>query len=103
MVAAEVGSAYVTLLPSAKGFKKALQRELNTPLTQAGKDAGQALGEGITADVDKTGQQFTRQLATAILPEADRTGTEAGGRFATGFSRSLVQRRVNPAGVIMRF
>lgn len=43
---ANVGYATLTIMPSAKGFSKALQKEVGSPLAQGGKKSGQDAGAG---------------------------------------------------------
>lgn len=43
----EVGTAYVTLLPSARGFSSRMSRELARPVASAGKTAGAQYAAGI--------------------------------------------------------
>jgi hypothetical protein len=45
---AEVGSAYVAILPSTKGFGRKLTSELDGPSETAGRNAGKRLGGGMT-------------------------------------------------------
>lgn len=43
----ETASAFVTLIPSAKGFGPAIQREMGPQLTAAGKSGGASIGGGL--------------------------------------------------------
>lgn len=42
---AEVGTAYVTILPSTRGFGRALNRDVNAPAAQAGAGIGKTFGK----------------------------------------------------------
>ena len=44
MAGVEVGTAYVTVVPSAKGFASKLQSELGGTMSQAGSSAGDKAG-----------------------------------------------------------
>jgi hypothetical protein len=46
---AEVASAFVTLVPSARGFGSGIEREIGGELDKTGKKAGERLGSGIGA------------------------------------------------------
>ena len=46
MAGVDVGSAYVTIIPSAQGFGSTLQRELGGGVAQAGTAAGDTAGRG---------------------------------------------------------
>lgn len=47
MAGYEVGSAFLTIMPSAKGFGRALSGEIDAPLTAAGVKGGKSVGEGL--------------------------------------------------------
>lgn len=51
-MATEVGSAYISLLPSMQGFTKKVQRELNGTMDRAGKDAGQEFSRSMTRNIN---------------------------------------------------
>lgn len=55
-MAAEVGQAYVTLIPTAKGFARRMQSQVGPEVTKAGKDAGEDYGKGFSA---KASQEIT--------------------------------------------
>jgi hypothetical protein len=63
----EVGSAYVTLLPSAKGFGSKLSNELEAPATGAGRRAGKRAGEGIHAGLRSPLKKIGGLLAGAFV------------------------------------
>lgn len=62
-MAAEVGKAYVTLIPSAKGFASAMQRELSGEMARAGKSLGEDLGENIS---DSAGKETESGLKSVL-------------------------------------
>lgn len=49
----EVGTAYVTVLPSTKGFHKALAGDVNQASAAAGQSGGAAAGQGFAAGLGK--------------------------------------------------
>lgn len=52
-MATELGKAYVQILPSAKGIKGAITKELNGESASAGKSAGEAIGGNLIGVVKK--------------------------------------------------
>lgn len=56
-MAVEVGSAYVTIMPSLRGFGKELSRQMSPELSQAGKDLSKDLGDGMGAGAEKEGEK----------------------------------------------
>lgn len=52
-MSANVGYATLTVIPSAKGFSKALSGDVNPGMTKAGKEGGAALGGGLVATAGK--------------------------------------------------
>lgn len=69
MAGTEVGSAYLTILPTTKGFASNLSRDLDGPFSQAGIRGGDRLGEGVGR---------SQGFATA--------GLKLGAVFATAFA-----------------
>lgn len=47
MAGYEVGSAYLTILPSTKGFASNLNKDLDAPFSQAGMRGGDQIGDGV--------------------------------------------------------
>jgi phage-related protein/acid phosphatase family membrane protein YuiD len=72
-MAVEVGTAYVTVLPSAKGFGTHLQSQLSAPSVKAGKDAGDKAGRGF-----RTGVSGHVKAASGILAGAFAVNKIAG-------------------------
>jgi hypothetical protein len=88
-MAAEVGSAYVTILPSARGFRRALEKELDTPIRDSGQDAGKKLGDAIASEGSPAGDKFGRNFAKALIPSLDGA-TSAVGRFGASMTSALL-------------
>ena len=62
---AEVASAYVTLLPSAKGFAAGIQGQIGGDLTRAGRKGGTDYGTGMKAGVAGIATKVFAPLAVA--------------------------------------
>jgi len=77
----EVAKAWVTLIPSAKGFGQGINREIGADVDRAGRDAGKRMGEGISTGARK---------GLDKLPAAARTtGRDAGRELDRGFGSGL--------------
>lgn len=50
----EVASAWVTLIPSAKGFAKRTEAELSGDVEKVGQSQGKRMGGGMSAMLGKT-------------------------------------------------
>lgn len=61
-MATEIGSAYLAILPSAKGFGRRLGAQVNGPTEKAGRGAGKRFGGGMVAAAAK----FAGPLAAAF-------------------------------------
>lgn len=78
MSGVEVGSAYLSILPSAKGFGSNLSRELDGPFDEAGRRGGDRMSEGVgkskgfVAAGAKTAGLFLAAFAAVGLGEAAR-------------------------------
>ena len=77
-MALEVGTAYVSILPSAKGFGQRLKSEIGPSLGQAGATGGQQFG-----------QEFGKSAATKTAAGAEAAGIAAGQRYAGGMGKAL--------------
>ncbi|RYE42586.1 MAG: hypothetical protein EOP24_32120 [Hyphomicrobiales bacterium] len=73
---AEVGSAYVSVMPSAKGFESKLNKQIASPLDKAGKSGGQSL----TAAFGKVAKTGMKVAAVGV-------GAVVGTALAKGFDR----------------
>lgn len=62
---AEVASAYVTLIPSTKGFGKRTSAELGGPLEKSGKEGGRRFGSGMSGGIASLGTKIFAPLAAA--------------------------------------
>jgi phage-related protein len=64
---AEVGSAYVTILPSARGFRRELQRQLGGDFDQTGRDAGRRIADGAETELGDRGPSIGARFSTRLL------------------------------------
>jgi len=64
-VSVELATAYVSVVPSAKGFQGALAKELGAPVTAVGTKAGTDLSNSFSQSVGKTGAKLTKTLTPA--------------------------------------
>lgn len=62
---AEVASAYVTLLPSARGFAKGIQGEIGGDLNRSGQQGGRDYGTGMKAGIAGMATKIFAPLAIA--------------------------------------
>lgn len=63
---AEVANAYVSLLPSARGFGKGIQAEIGGDLDRAGREGGKRLGSGIGGSALVAAKSFVGPLAAVF-------------------------------------
>ena len=87
-----VGNAFVTIMPSARGFGNALRKEISGDVDKVGKDTGERIKKGI--DSAKLGRSIEAALAgvrvTALVTAISSVGSAAvtlGGNLLplTGF------------------
>lgn len=62
----EIAEAYVTLLPSAKGFGRGIQGAIGGDLTKAGKQGGRVFGTGMSASLAGMAGKVFAPLAAAM-------------------------------------
>jgi hypothetical protein len=79
-MATEVGSAYVTLIPSAKGFASKMQRELAGDVAKIGKSVGEDVGEAVGEEGGKTaGSRFADTFKSGLAKVSALAGGVAIG------------------------
>ena len=98
MAGVEVGTAYVTVLPSAKGFAGKLQAELGGSMSAAGAKAGDSAGKGF-------GSRFSSGVkVAAVAGAAALAGLAAGGiafaKDAIGEARESQKVSATTAAII---
>ena len=91
MVVSEIGSAYVTILPSFKGGSAALAREMDGSLEAAGKSGGQKFGGALLGSVKTMAGGFAAAFA------ADKI---VGGIMDSINAASDLSETVNKSNVI---
>ena len=89
-MALEVGSAYVTILPSLRGFSSQLSRELGGQMTTVGNRAGSQLAQGMQGAGQSAGSRFGTAMQTAVGSFVGTIGanltSKLGGLFAGAIS-----------------
>jgi hypothetical protein len=65
-VSSEVASAFVSLIPSAKGFAGGISREIGGDLDKAGQDGGRKLGGGVKSGFGKVSGSIKTLVGGAI-------------------------------------
>lgn len=96
-MAATVGHAYVTILPSARGFRRNLEAQIGGDLRAAGRSGGQSYGHAliraVAPSVDRTSDTIRSGL-TGAAADAGRAfvslgsfGVSAGARIAASLGR----------------
>lgn len=61
-----VGFATLQVIPSAKGFKSALSKDIDAPIAAAGKDSGEKFGKGMGGSAVASLKSFAGPLAAAL-------------------------------------
>lgn len=119
-MAGEVAKAYVTLIPSARGFKEKLRQQINKPVTDEGDREGGVFGEsfgkrfdgtlktlipnlGVAGPVSHLGQKtaddFERSFSSRLLTRLRTAGNKAGSYFTSGFA-SRVKKSFSAASIL---
>lgn len=92
-MALEVGAAYVSIVPSFKGFGTELGKQLRKQTSGVGEDTGRKIGESLSSGLGKAGaktQQFGKTLTTSVtLPIAGIAG--ASFKAFAGFDQTMRQ------------
>lgn len=81
-MATEVGTAYVSVVPEAKGFAQKLQKDIDPAATTAGKSAGSKFGTGFAPET----KGFSQKLQKSTDSAAMTAGKTAGSKFGSGFT-----------------
>ncbi|MEV1157736.1 hypothetical protein AB0J27_20290 [Micromonospora chokoriensis] len=91
-MAAAVGYATLPVIPSARGFGRALQREINAETQTLGAEVGTSLGAEMG---DHAGKPLGAKLADSLRKTARdavaKPAAEAGETAGKSFSRSLIE------------
>lgn len=96
-MASEVGQAYLTLIPSARGFASQMQRELARDVAKAGTALGEELGENIG---DSAAKESSSTLGSALSGAKAKAlglvgGLAVGATLAKGLSDAFSADALN--------
>lgn len=80
----EVAAAYVTLIPSAKGFGAATSREISGQMNTAGRDGGRQFGQGFTS-----GLPPASTLLAGLVAGAAASFVKSGITLQAEFGRTM--------------
>ena len=90
-MAIELGTAYVTLLPSTRGFGKAVNQELRT-VESGAKRSGKRAGDNIADGVERGGRKGSGKLGgllkAGLVGAAAAAGVAAGAVFMSSISKA---------------
>lgn len=86
----EVGRAYVSILPSARGFAAKLQRELGTDLARAAHQGGAEYGKGFAKEAVKDGSAVATKLQRELGSDMARAGKQGGDDYGQAFAKEAV-------------
>jgi len=78
MAGVELASAYISIIPTAKGMTGKLRSELGGPAVKAGRDAG-----------EKTGKAFGEKFGETAKEYAAKAGVAASAALAAGFAKDM--------------
>src|SRR5665647_1205264 len=88
-MAVEVGAAYLTIVPSMKGFGKKLSGQIDPEMGTAGKSAGSKFGSALAASGKKSGLSFSKVLGGVLLGGAGVAIAGIGAIIHTGFGEVM--------------
>src|SRR5690625_5118247 len=71
---ADLGKAYVQIMPSAKGISGSIQKTLNPEATAAGKSAGSRIASAMSDSLGKAGKGLTKAITLPALGAAAAAG-----------------------------
>jgi len=87
MAAENVGWATLQIIPSARNFARNLRREIQSPMTQAGREAGKELAN----QVDEAGRDGARRMGNHIRSESSKALDDAGKKGGRSFGLRFAQ------------
>jgi hypothetical protein len=91
-VAAEVGSAFISIRPSMVGFHKQIAKDLKTlgpQVKKIGLDLGHQLGDGIKKGIGDPLSGPLEESTKKQRSKAPKQGEQTAGAFASGFEKRL--------------
>lgn len=89
-MALEVGSAYVTILPSARGFGAKLRSQVNSETRGIGEGAGRTFGTGFGKNAGKGMSSGIKSGAAGATSAAGAAGERSGRAFSDRFKSATV-------------
>lgn len=99
----EVGRAYISILPSARGFAANLQREIGTDIAKAGtaggKDYGAAFGTAVTREA--SGPEMAKRVQRDMASGLGKAGKAGGEDYGDGF-KTAATRAAGDASIAKR-
>lgn len=87
-MATEVGSAFLTILPSARGFGKALSGGIDPEMGAAGRSAGSKFGSGLGSSAKGIGKASGILMGGALVAAVGAAIGGIGAIIKTGFDES---------------
>ena len=84
-MALEVGSAYVSILPSARGFGSKLRQQVNSETGRIGEESGRRFGVGFGRRAGTGVAGSVRSATGAAVSSAGAAGDRAGRTFSDRF------------------
>lgn len=88
-MAVEVASAYVSLLPSARGFAKAAEQELSGHLADLGEALGKEVSDGFARKFTLSQEGLASGFGKRLRDSTEREARGAGERAGVGFKDSF--------------
>src|SRR5690625_658474 len=89
---ANIGYATLTVVPSIKGVRRSLERQLDPHMKAAGKDAGEQLGQAMSSSVSAEVPQIRKQMSH-ISKEAERSASRVEGSYRRAWTRGSAGAR----------
>lgn len=86
---AEIGSAYISIIPSAKGFSGTLKKEIGGDLDGAGTEGGQAYSKGLLGGAKSGLSGAGKVLGGVLLGGAGVAIAGIGAIIHTGFGEMM--------------
>jgi tape measure domain-containing protein len=80
MAGVEVGTAYITVVPSARGFSNKLKSEIGGSLASQGRAAGESYSGGFSSGIGKIGAIISGAFAVSKLGDVAKFGLEVAAQ-----------------------
>ena len=92
-MATEVGIAYVTLIPSAKGFASKMQIELSGDIARGGTSAGTIYGDKLTTSAGSRMKSGASKMFSALKVAGPLAAVAAGAAIGKVLISSIGEAR----------